>query len=159
MSTFLARSVDQDHCECLQHAKHVVCVSALKHRMLRSLALLLHCLGVSLPTLWRVNRNMYVVLPADVEYLQSTWGYAAPEVLEYNLQPDNDELFWKISFQGQDCWSLGCVLVWLLIGTDPFTIYDEEYREMGLGGNTEYQQALRKRQAAWVSCCCYRCLL
>ena len=76
------------------------------------------------------------------------------------LQPDNDELFWKISFQVQDCWSLGCVLVWLLTGTDPFTVYDEEYRELGLQSNSEYQKTLRTKQAAWVSfCCCCYCYL
>lgn len=88
-------------------------------------------------------------MSADVFYLQSTWAYAAPEVLAYNLQPC-DQLFEKIKFQGQDCWSLGCLLVWLLIGRDPFSLPAQEMAELGIQNSTDLQQALCHRQVAWV---------
>ena len=89
------------------------------------------------------------MLSVDVYYLQSTWAYAAPEVLAYNLQPC-DQLFEKIKFQKQDCWSLGYLLVWLLIGTDPFSLPAEELAELDIQDSSDLQQALRHRQGAWV---------
>lgn len=95
-----------------------------------------------------------------MEYLGITLGFAAPEVLAYQLQPDDNALFGEISFQAQECWSLGCVLVWLLIGTDPFTTYREERLVLGLHVGhhghdysecvSNMQSALFKKQAAWV---------
>ena len=107
-----------------------------------------------------------MVLPADVENMQSNLGFASPEVLAHLTQPDNDMPRGEISFQAQDCWSLGCVLVWLLIGTDPFTLYRDECLALGLHlrhhghDYSEYvsgmHRALSNKQAAWVSsslCC------
>lgn len=90
-------------------------------------------------------------LSAVVYTLQCSWAYAAPEVLAYNLDPCV-ELFEKINFQSQDCWSLGCLLIWLLIGRDPFSMSVEERAQHGDLDASELQHDLRRKQLTWVSC-------
>lgn len=61
-----------------------------------------------------------------------------------------EELLDKVNFQGQDAWSLGCVLIWLLMGHDPFSLSNEDCAELDIRDANQCQQALRKRQLAWV---------
>lgn len=89
-------------------------------------------------------------LSADECTLQCSWAYAAPEVLTYNVDPC-DETFEDINLQSQDCWSLGCLLIWLFIGTDPFSMPVEK---RGLPGDLDSSKLLydlRQQQLAWVS--------
>lgn len=86
-------------------------------------------------------------LSADTYYILSTWSFAAPEVLAYQMTPC-DELFEKVSFESQDSWSLGCMLIWLLTGQEPFSLYPDDVAELDLNDSTQLQRAIRKRQLA-----------
>ncbi len=57
--------------------------------------------------------------------IQSTPSYAATEVLAFMADP-SWEAFDEISFWGQDAWSIGCILAWLVTGEDPFAGCEQE---------------------------------
>ncbi|KAL3157152.1 Ribosomal protein S6 kinase alpha-5 [Trebouxia sp. C0009 RCD-2024] len=59
--------------------------------------------------------------------IQSSPQFAAPEVINHYLDPSQQAVQQnQISFFAQDMWSLGCILVWLLVGDDPFPVTIEE---------------------------------
>ncbi|KAL3157150.1 hypothetical protein ABBQ38_001391 [Trebouxia sp. C0009 RCD-2024] len=59
--------------------------------------------------------------------IQSSPQFAAPEVINHYLDPSQQAVQQnQISFFAQDMWSLGCLLVWLLVGDDPFPVTIEE---------------------------------
>lgn len=51
--------------------------------------------------------------------LQSSYAYAAPEVIYFMMYSDPHDLE-KVDYQAQDCWRLGCTLAWLLTGQHLF---------------------------------------
>lgn len=94
-------------------------------------------------------------MSADTDYILTTWTYAAPEVLAYELDPC-DERFEEVSFERQDAWSLGCILLWMLTGQEPFCLTQEEVAGVNMRDSREVQIAIYKRQLAWVRLLIYK---
>lgn len=59
----------------------------------------------------------------------------------------NEELLDDISFQAQDVWSLGCLLVWLVTGELPFLCFLEELEICKIS----QLECMCLKHAAWVS--------
>lgn len=86
-------------------------------------------------------------MPADPLVMpQTSLPYACPEVLLF-LRHMTDDYFELISFQAQDIWSLGCLLVWLIMGRDPFAWFPSTESDLLMG----HMECLCKKHAAWVS--------
>lgn len=86
-------------------------------------------------------------MPADPLLMpQSSYPYVCPEVLLF-LRHATDDYFDLISYQAQDIWSLGCLLVWLIVGQDPFAWIPTTESDLLMG----HMECLCKKHAAWVS--------
>ena len=77
---------------------------------------------------------------------QSSIPCACPEVIQFMLHL-NEELLDDISFQAQDVWSLGCLLVWLVTGDLPFLCFLEELEICKIS----QLECMCLKHAAWVS--------
>ena len=77
---------------------------------------------------------------------QSSAPYACPEVTRFLLHV-TAELFDEISFPAQDIWSLGCLLVWLVTGEDPFAWREEDSDFHNVG----QMECMCMKHTAWVS--------
>ena len=66
-----------------------------------------------------------------------------------------DERFEKVSFDLQDAWSLGCILLWMLTGQEPFCLTQDDMAEVDMNDSIQVQNAIRKRQLVWV--CFFTC--
>lgn len=77
---------------------------------------------------------------------QSTLDFACPEVIHY-LTDMTEDIFDKISFTAQDCWSAGCLLVWLVTGQDPFawSVAESDLHKLS------QVECMSRKHAAWVS--------
>ena len=80
--------------------------------------------------------------------IQTTAQVAAPEILEYYLASHKQASQRKhIDFQAQDMWSLGCLLVWLITGTQAFTVTEDELAE----ANKTVREVLHAKHRLCVS--------
>lgn len=77
---------------------------------------------------------------------QTTLDFACPEIVHY-LNDMTDDNLGKINFTAQDMWSVGCMLVLLVTGQDPFACFNSE---LDLHKISHLECMIRK-QAAWVS--------
>ncbi|KAL0021754.1 hypothetical protein WJX79_003949 [Trebouxia sp. C0005] len=77
---------------------------------------------------------------------QSSYPYVCPEVLLF-LRHATDDYFDLISYQAQDIWSLGCLLVWLIVGQDPFAWIPTTESDLLMG----HMECLCKKHAAWAA--------
>ncbi len=91
---------------------------------------------------------MLAVPPHD---LQSTYGFACPEVVLTFMYEYSIEMMKTVSFRAQEAWSLGCILVWLLTGENPFFVSEEEAHEKNLVTNDDILDHLSRKQEAVVS--------
>lgn len=83
--------------------------------------------------------------------LWSTEAIAAPEVIRTYQEGATSALFKQIRFGPQDCYSLGCILIWLWTGMLPFILTAEEYQTHGITSMAEFLVYYLKKQAHGVS--------
>ena len=77
---------------------------------------------------------------------QTTLDFACPEIVTY-LNDMTDDNLGEINFTAQDMWSVGCMLVWLATGQDPFACFNCELDMHKL----THLECMTRKQAAWVS--------
>ena len=93
------------------------------------------------------------------EKLWSTPAIAAPEVIRTYQEGATTALYKQVRFGPQDCYSLGCILLWLWTGMLPFIVTGEERQIHGITTMAEYLAHYLKKQAQGVSLlsCCTCC--
>ena len=93
------------------------------------------------------------------EKLWSTQAIAAPEVIRTYQEGATTALCKQVRFGPQDCYSLGCILLWLWTGMLPFIVTEEECQIHGITTMAEYLTHQLKKQAQGVSLpsCCTCC--
>ena len=84
----------------------------------------------------------------EVGTIQCSYHIAAPEVINHYLEPSQQAVEkGQIDFFAQDMWSLGCLLVWLVVGDDPFIVTHEE---LALE-NENVWEVVHMKHNLWVS--------
>lgn len=86
----------------------------------------------------------------------STQAIAAPEVIRTYQEGATTALYKQVRFGPQDCYSLGCILLWLWTGMLPFILTPEEHQIHGITSMAEFLMYYLKKQAQGVSlpfCC------
>ena len=93
-----------------------------------------------------MSRTLACMLADPGNNPQTTVDFACPEIVHY-MNDITDENLGRINFTAQDSWSLGCLLVWLVTGQDPFACFNSELDMHKLS----HLECMTRKQAAWVS--------
>ena len=89
-----------------------------------------------------------MVAVPEIGDIQCTPTIAAPEVIKHYLGLSNQAIEeHQISCFAQDMWSLGCILVWLMIGRNAFAVGVKEAAK----GGKDVVEIIHTKHNAWVS--------
>lgn len=86
----------------------------------------------------------------------ASWHVAPPEYIDYAVgAPLNS----GVDLELHDCWSLGCMLVWLVTGQLPFECDSHAFEGLEAVEQLDVARRIFQKHQPWVRTCCQLSLI